>query len=400
MPDGAEEAKQRGSTSLLPREEAGAPPSGQAVPLELTSIGFEPRKPSNSSWRNLWKMVGFCALLAALFYFMHFYMEANKIGGAAIAEHFSIVFTVACISILAIDYNASKRHEEQLNEIREEFSLYRKRVELDLDLFKAGFVRYQEQAEEQLRRFDKEFARYRDRVSKAVFEAVLGRVVHESIVEEVKEFLRGAFMKTECQYTIRFLGPYEEMSKDYCVLRRDLSFTVTNVSSGSETFSISSSYTADEDLDSAAWRGRPFHLELSVNGKDIPKEKYLEDERGFNLKYEVPLGPQESAKIFLRGEEPMHIEASRSFYYQNTPVDKLEVIIENNYESAIGQVDVQVHHPGYAQVKHDPHRNRYLLERAFLPGQGFEVIWKPAEKRAGKDEAHPVRQMALLNKAK
>jgi hypothetical protein len=319
------------------------------------------RKPVDLGRRSLWASAGLCFVGAGVFYLLESYLETNTLVGAHVAQHISIALLVGAISILGIEYNAKRRAERELD------------------------------------RFLNEFNRYREQVAKDVFDAVLGRVVDQSVVGEIKHVLRMPFIKKGCQYTIRFLEPDGGMSSDYCILRRDLFFKVRNVSADTVDFPIRSSYTADEDLTSAAWKGRAFHLQLIVNKQEIPVTDYLEDQ--FNLSYTLSLNPQEEAEIFLRGEEPMRIEASRSYYYQSTPMDGVEVIIENNYSRAIGEVEVQVHHPGWPQVRHDANRNRYTLDRAFLPGQGFEVIWKKADPRTGKASETPIRQLALLGKS-
>jgi hypothetical protein len=319
------------------------------------------RKRVDLGRKSLWLSAGICVLAAAILYLVKFYLETQGWRGSHLAQHLSIAFLVGSISILGIEYNAKRRAERELD------------------------------------RFLDEFNRYREHVAKDVFDAVLGRIVDPLVVGEIKHVLSMPFIKTSCQYTIRFLEPDGGMSSDYCILRRDLYFKVRNVSADTADFPIRSSYTADEDLTSAAWKGRPFHLQLVINKQEIPVKDYLEDQ--FNLSYTKTLSPQEEAEIFLRGEEPMRIEASRSYYYQSTPMDGVEVIIENNYSRAIGAVEVQMHHPGWSQVLYDSNRNRYILGRAFLPGQGFEVIWKKAEPGADKSSEVPVRQLALLGKS-
>jgi hypothetical protein len=272
--------------------------------------------------------------------------------------------------------------EQELQQFQEQFVRYREQVEQDRTRLNEEFTRYREQAEQELHRLAEEFTPYQERIARDVFEAVLGRLVNEGLVDEIKQLLQVPFMKTKCHYTIRFMKPYDEMSTGWCVLRRDMSFVVTNIGQETRDFTVRSSYTSDEDFASAGWGERPVHLGLSVNGEDIPVERFLTDERGYELAYSVRLEAHQSARIFLRGEEPMRVEASRSYYQQGTPADALDVLIENNYSEAIGPIEVQMHHPGRSQMEYDRHREHYSLRRAFIPGQGFEVIWKRVQTQA------------------
>jgi len=317
-----------------------ATPSAVSQPRASQSIGL--------GRMSLFVSAGLCLLLAALLYLLKYYPPTKEHEVLVeVAQHLSVAFVVACVSIIGIEYNARRRAERELN------------------------------------RFVAEFYSYRERVSKDVFEAVLGRIVQEAITEEVKEILRNPFMKTNCQYTIRFMKHPKD--PQLCLLRRDLSFEVKNISEAEEIFPVRSTYTCDEDLPDEAWMGRPYHLTLTVNGEDIRAEEYLKDERGLSMSYDVPLPPHSPSSqedptttVFIRGEEPMRIIGNRSSYVQSTPMDGLEVIIENNFPEAIREVLVNLYHPG--KMDADLHRDRYVLRRALLPGQGFEVVWKVVER--------------------
>lgn len=354
-------------------------------------------KSSDSGKRSLWVSGVVCGVATLLFYLVEFYFHSSDHLHphlADIAQHLTVAFAVGLVSIVGIEINARRRADQELVRLRNEFAEAKLHADRQLELFKEESDQYRKHAEQQLSLFREEFDHYREQVAKDVFNAVLGRVVDESLVREVKYLLGMPFMKSECQYIIRFLKPYGEMSKDYCILRRDLNFVVKNISEKPIEFPVHSSYTTDEDLDAVGWT-RPIHLKLSVGGKSIPVEEFLKDP--FTLSYGVELKAQESVNIFLRAEEPMSIEASRSFYTQNTPVSGIEVVIENNYPEAIGEVSVKMHHPGWDQADSDIDRSRYSLGRAFLPGQGFEVIWKKANLQIEKAQGIPDRQLPLLS---
>lgn len=303
--------------------------------------------PADPLVRNLRKTASLCIFSAVALYFVEYYLDHHGLTfWSHIAQHLSIAALVACVSIFGIEWNAKRRSDLELDRLR------------------------------------KEFEQHREDISNDVFAAVLGRMIEPALVDEVQELLRGPFIKTNCHYLFRFLPPYTGMSTEYCVLRRDASFEIKNISEAPRKFPLRSSYTSDEVSAAAAWMGRPFHLELQVEGVDIPKNDFLKDDRGFLLAYDVSLGPGEAAKVFIRGEEPIPISSARSFYQQSTPMDGLIVNIENNHPNAIESVEVLMHHPGRGlrneggSVDFDKKANQYSLRRAFVPGQGFEVIWK------------------------
>ena len=89
------------------------------------------------------------------------------------------------------------------------------------------------------------------------------------------------------------------------------------------------------------------------------------------------MGPRESKEITLHGEEPSPLSAARNSYLQATPVIGIEVEIINEYREKIGDAEVQMNHPAAGEARPNG-IGRYNLRRAFLPGQGFQVIWKDA----------------------
>jgi hypothetical protein len=297
----------------------------------------EPLPRKAEAFRGWFGLIAFgCLLTAGGFYLLEYYLKTNGYGQSLVTEitrHLCITFAVACVSILGIETIAKARAKREL-------------------------------------------AEYRKRVSENVFEAVLGRIVPDEVIQEINEMLRNPFVKLSPEYTIRFLKPYADMSQKFCVVRRDLHFIVKNVSAERATFPVHSAYTSDENLHLAQWGDRPFHLKLVVDGREIPEADFLNKDNKLVMHYEVDVDAKQTAEIFIQSEEPMRLEANRSFYYQSTPVDRMEVVIENQYQEAIKEVEVQMHHPGRNKVEHDQYRNRHVLRRAFFPGQGFEAIWR------------------------
>jgi len=307
-------------------------------------------------------------------YGVEVFLEHSERTGAHLAQHLSIAFLVAAVSIVGIEFNARKRMQQELEQFQERFAQFEREVKNDRKIFNQDFEEYKKQAEEALQGLQTEFTKVEERISDILAE-VLRRLVNQALVNEIKYVLGIPFSKTECEYTLRFQPPHDGMNSDWCVLQRDLAFTVTNIGQEPKIFPVRSSFTTDKNFATAGWSSRPVHLKLTVNGSDIPPAKYLREE-GFVLDYPVLLQPQESAHIFLRGEEPIRIEPNRSFYQQSTPADALDISIQNYFPEAIGSIDVQMHHPGRDFIDRNQDQGRFSLKRAFMPGQGFEVIWK------------------------
>lgn len=225
-----------------------------------------------------------------------------------------------------------------------------------------------------------EVRQFVDLYSKNAFESVLERIVPEPIFVEIQEILRTEVLRRDCEYVITLAQPYETMPPGYFIVRRELSFEVENLLNRSTTFVVRSSYMGGEELGSMSWWRRPFHLELKVNGVAVSiSDKNLSRQDGTTvLQEEVPLPPRGKAQIFLKGEEPCRVDTGWNAYIQRTPAAGIQVDIRNEYAEAIEALGVQMHHPA-AKDMMQPLSWRFVLARAFLPGQGFLVLWRRRE---------------------
>jgi hypothetical protein len=298
-----------------------------------------PGKPGLGSG-TLWKSLGICGLGFVLCLLLRFPLKT--VGWdipSEIATHAGIGFLVAGILIWTLEFNAKRLLHREVRE-------------------------------------------YIDVVAEDVYKALLERLVPEEIFNEIDDILRTDVIRRDCEYIITFTKPYPGMLPGYFVIRRDLTFKVENQLNRSTTFWARSIYSGAERPDSAAWRGRRFHSRLEVNGKEVVIEegKNLVIRNGLTvLEHPVHLPPLGSAEILLQGEEPCPVAASRNSYIQGTPVIGLKVTVRNGHEDLIRDPFVQMNHPAREQVKYAPVLGRYVLDRAFFPGQGFEVGWQTAE---------------------
>jgi hypothetical protein len=223
-----------------------------------------------------------------------------------------------------------------------------------------------------------ETIRFRDLVSKDVFQALMGRIVPGPVFHEINDILHSDVVRSDCEYVISFLKPYPEMPPGYFVIRRDVMYVVANLLSRITTFWVRSYHSNDLKLDATAWQERNFHLKLSVNGEEVPLQVgvnlFIEADAA-TFEYPIRLGPRESARVSFRGEEPALVSAGRNTYLQATPGIGLKVEVRNEYAEVIGPWEVQMNHPGRDEVERDDF-GRYVMKRAILPGQGFQVLWK------------------------
>lgn len=230
----------------------------------------------------------------------------------------------------------------------------------------------------------RETKRFRYQVSRDVFGALMGRLVPGEVVDEINDVLHFNFVRRNAKYRIIFQRPDKGMPAGYFIIRREVSYVVQNLVPHPITFTARSTHSEDLDLAAAGWNNRNFHLKLLVNNQTVPLEEgtnLFRTKTSMVLKQDISLDPRESKAITLYGEEPSLISAGRNTYLQASPVIGIEVDILNQYPEGVGEAEVQMNHPGTeATQQYGP--GRCALSRAFLPGQGFQVIWKPAEPAA------------------
>jgi hypothetical protein len=232
-------------------------------------------------------------------------------------------------------------------------------------------IRAQQAAEEENERFRKQILADAHR-------ALYGRLVPPEVFAEINSILHTDIVRSNCKYVITFLPPDKAMPDDSFIVRRQVAYTVTNLLNQQITFMARSFHSEDLEFSSETWKGKEYHLKLLVDGEEIKLEegKNLTTGADFaKVEQAVPLGPEGSRSISLHGEEPALLTAGRISYLQATPVIGIEVTILNSYPEKIKDAEVYMNHPGRDQMRIDD-LGHFVLNRAFLPGQGFQVIWK------------------------
>lgn len=314
------------------------------MPKKRPLIGALRLGPRLRKWgnRDLWKSFLICMLWAFIAFLVHAAWGKSLVDKAgnqtelgALIVHIQHAFIVAGILTLTIEYNARRRTEKETR----------------------GFGK---------------------RIAHNVFQGLLEHVVPGPVLDEIKSFLRASVIRRECKYVLTFDRPYSEMPADFFVIRRELSFEVENLTTHDTIFPVRSSYSAHPDRVSSGWN-RQFHLALEINAKPVPElDKYLTVEGNSHfLEYPLRLGPHQRATVYLSGEEPSRIGAGSNSYTQGTTVIGIEVDIRNVYPEAIDQISVFMHHPSHNDTLYK--NGRYFLDRAFLPGQGFEIRWRTGQ---------------------
>jgi hypothetical protein len=231
----------------------------------------------------------------------------------------------------------------------------------------------------------KEILDFVNLVSKDVFQAVLERIVPDPVFTEIKNILLSDVIRSECEYRITlFKGQAPE---GYFSIRRELGFTVENRLDRNVIFPVRSTHVGDDEapisLDEA---GSHFHLQLAVDKTEIRlepnKNLFLRNGR-IVLEHAHTLAPGNSVRIFLKGEERARIDAGHNSYLQGTQVVGMAVELKNECPDLIGVVDLQMNHPAGSEMKRNEF-GRYFLDRAFLPGQGFYIIWRKVQSGQAK----------------
>ena len=233
-------------------------------------------------------------------------------------------------------------------------------------------------------RTERETRAFADKVANNVFEGLLTHILTRAVFDEINSVMHSQWIRKDCEYTLTFERPRVGMPGDYCIIRRELLFTVENLTTRSIVFPIRSTYSAHPDRTPETLQSQ-FHSDLKINGQppEQPIEKYMSrGSQSVVLEYPLELGPRKEATVELSGEEWSRVGAGSNSYIQGSSVVGIKVSIQNLYPEQIEDIQVFMHHPSGEDIER--RFNRYSLDRAFLPGQGFEVRWSTSTSTGGQ----------------
>ena len=290
-------------------------------------------------WRMMVRAVLTCLIGAAISFMLHFLLEEKSRGGRAligeIALHAGIAFIIALILTLALEAQARRIADQEMK----------------------GFLR---------------------RVSQDVLEAVFETIVPTEIMDEFKNIFRFEVKRTDCEYMVTFKKPAPGV-EGFVVVRRELMFKVVNTLDRDVVYTIRSYHEADEEFPFGEGERFNHHLGLRVDGKtvDLVEGQNMFKGNGYaRLEQPVTIKKGKDVEVYLDGEEPIALSARSSSYVLQTPVIGIRVVIINEFTDAIREPKVVMNHPQWQEMKKNYGEGRYDLARAFLPGQGFQVLWK------------------------
>jgi hypothetical protein len=238
----------------------------------------------------------------------------------------------------------------------------------------------------------REITEYREAVAREVWTALSGRLVPPQIVDEIHGILKADAIKDDVQYVLTFLR-YEGLPPDLIVLRRNVSYTIRNVTRRKVAHPVRSLiHSVYPDMvcrdKSGAHVTVPRHIEFKIDGQSIQlneASKTLHKNRHGHLRdlrYDVDLGrTKSSVRVFISTEEQVPLSGSNA-YIQTVPVTNLTVSVENKIDDVIRVIEVQLAHPNYEEFSKDEN-GTYRYAGGILPGRSLAVLWEPLSPTGG-----------------
>jgi hypothetical protein len=270
-------------------------------------------------------------LLAAICYLLYLTISPAHPRLRELSFHASLAFTIAFLLTIFVEYNLGRRHQEE--------------VAID------------------------------------VWSAVLRTLAPEAIVDELKYILKGEVTKERLRYTLTFEKPYPGMDANQFVLRRELTFTLTNVTNRKVAFPLETTIDARHGYVHLNKNGEeitlPRHIKLNLDGVEVPliegRTLFTED-RQCRVEKTLKIRRGGSTKVYLCGEEALELSAGGNSYIQVQPSVGLEVIVKNHYEDRLEIRELLLNHPNWAEFG-QTEEQIYKFDGGILPGQGFQVSW-------------------------
>jgi hypothetical protein len=235
------------------------------------------------------------------------------------------------------------------------------------------------------RRRTREMKAHRTAIAESVWQAVVGRMVPETVVREIDAILKVDFIRERCRFTVTFQKPYEGMDPGFIVVRREVVYTLVNVTGSSIQAPIRSQISPvhahiEGQIDGERRRVAR-HLRLKVGQLTIPlsleRGTLTKDEHGDPLvmSYDLRMDVGARVEIYICSEEALQ-RRDQCGYFQLTPIDGLTFTINDSAVKDLVEVqEVRLAHPNWRAFK-PSEDGVYSYEGALLPGQGVVFRWK------------------------
>jgi len=222
------------------------------------------------------------------------------------------------------------------------------------------------------RRMARENQEYAKSIGEDVFKGILQHLVPPVVFTEIDRLLKIKFIRRNCEYTITFTD--KDTPAGLITVLREISFDVENLSEEEVIFPVRSAYSGHPEITATK---REFHLQLKIAQKPLPDlEPYIKQDANFMyFDYPLSIEPLGKVSVYMKGGELYATQPGSSSYIQGSACDGLKVRIVNECRSKIKEVDLLMHHPAPKKETVSNSKQDYSLQRAFLPGQGFEIRW-------------------------
>lgn len=218
---------------------------------------------------------------------------------------------------------------------------------------------------------------YQKQIAESVWSALSKRLIPRAISSEVERIIKTTVVMEDRLYTLT-IGALQssDLPPDTFILRRELSFTVRNVS-GEEGYPYqfrSRIVNPVEDL-TITQNGEtlrlPCHRLLKVNDETIDLSNASGSDKR-RIAYVIVLPKDGTARICTVHEEPCRFTDTQVFA-TSVPVNRLTLRIINNYPN-IEVVNVTLYHPTASFENRQ--QGLWIYNGGLLPGQGFAVSWR------------------------
>jgi len=237
-----------------------------------------------------------------------------------------------------------------------------------------------------------EFRDQMDLVKKNVWEALGVRLLGTSIATELESIMKENAAREDCSYVISFLPSPKGIPEDRQLVRVENSFDLRNLTgTQGKIHRIRASIIGYERFGNF-----PRFICLTIDGKEQDLTKLVVANDPARISKEVRLPDTQEGRVRVSlGMEVVYKRRDAESFITEIPVEGLHVTVVNQVPGIIGQARLDLFH-GSGVAEH-PTECTWHYRRALLPGQGFSLIWDPANLHASQ-ETPPASTSAVKEK--